>query len=570
MTADLLETPLARYIWKTRYRHDDERDVRDSWDRVATAIAAAETDNRAMWEERFRVLLGDFHFLPGGRILAGAGTGRRVTLFNCFVMGEIEDSLPAIFDSLKEGALTLQQGGGIGCDFSTLRPVDTPARASGMIASGPVSFMHIWDAMCATMQSTGSRRGAMIATLRCDHPDIRRFIDAKRQAGALQYFNLSVQVTGAFLDAVRDNRDWPLVFPAPAGREFSRTSARELWDHLVRTAFETAEPGVLFIDTINRENNLAYRERLSATNPCGEIPLPPYGACDLGSVNLTRFVSKPFTSGAGLDLDGIAVITADAVRLLDNVIDISEFPLSAQADTARSTRRIGLGVTGLADALIMLGVPYGSREGRETAASILRVLRDSAYRASAGLAREKGSFPAYEREAFLESAFIRRLPAGIRDEIRDHGIRNSHLLAIAPTGTISLLAGNVSSGIEPVFADRYRRTVTTSGESEIFDVECFSGRLWREIKGGSSLPETFECASDLTPEDHLLMQAAMQPFVDNAISKTINVSASLKFSEFHNLFLNAHELGLKGLTVYHPGGVRAGILSAAQPEPDTA
>ncbi|MDO9636494.1 MAG: adenosylcobalamin-dependent ribonucleoside-diphosphate reductase, partial [Thiobacillus sp.] len=342
---------ISRLVWETRYRAAGEADIRASWRRVAQAIAQAEGDQRAQWADRFYALLDGFRFLPAGRILAGAGSGHHVTLFNCFVMGEIADDLEHIFEALKEGALTMQQGGGVGYDFSTLRPAGMVAAATGTIASGPVSFMHIWDAMCATMLSTGARRGAMMATLRCDHPDIETFVDAKRDPAVLRHFNVSVLVTDAFMAAVADDADWPLVFPGLAA---TRTlKARALWQRILRAAYDTAEPGVLFVDTINRDNTLASLETLSATNPCGEIPLPPYGACDLGSLTLTAFVTAPFSPEARLDLDALAAATRLAVRFLDNVIDVSRYPLPAQAGEARSKRRIGLGVTGLADALVL-------------------------------------------------------------------------------------------------------------------------------------------------------------------------------------------------------------------------
>ncbi|MDE2007096.1 MAG: adenosylcobalamin-dependent ribonucleoside-diphosphate reductase, partial [Rhodospirillales bacterium] len=499
--------PIAAHVWDQRYRNGGagEASVRATWQRVARALAAVEPSDRAGWRDRFAAALEGFAFLPGGRILAGAGTGRRVTLFNCFVMGTIADSIPGIFRALQEGAITLQQGGGVGYDFSTLRPRGARADAAGTIASGPVSFLHVWDAMCATMQSTGARRGAMMATLRCDHPDIGAFIDAKRQPGRLEHANLSVLIPDAFMAAREAGADWPLVFPAAALRGEGETIAREwpgfdgkvacrvvrlvpartLWERLVRAAHEGGEPVVLFIDRINRMNNLGATERIGATNPCGEVPLPPYGACDLGSINLAVAVRAPFTPRARLDLERIAALAATAVRLLDNVIDASRFPLVKQREAARRARRIGLGITGLADALLMLGLAYDTPAAREQAAAAMRTICHAAYRASVRLAAEKGSFPGFAREAFLAAPFIRALPEDIRDGIARHGIRNSHLLAIAPTGTISLLAGNVSSGIEPIFAPEARRTVRDArGEPRLFAVEDAAVRLWRAAEPG--------------------------------------------------------------------------------------
>ncbi len=482
-----------------------------------------------------------------------------MTLFNCFVMGEIADDLTSIFEALKEGALTMQQGGGVGYDFSTLRPAGTVAATTGSIASGPVSFMRIWDAMCATMLSTGARRGAMMATLRCDHPDIETFVDAKRDPAVLRHFNLSVLVSDAFMAAVAEDRDWPLVFPGLADPRTLK--ARELWQRILRAAYDTAEPGVLFVDQINRENTLHDREKITATNPCGEIPLPPYGACDLGSLNLTAFVAAPFAADARLDLDALADAARLAVRFLDNVIDVSRYPLPAQAEQARGTRRVGLGITGLADALVLLGLGYDSEAARALAARAMQTLRDAAYRASIELAREKGAFPDLDREAFLASGFARRLPAGIRDAIATHGIRNSHLLAIAPAGTISLLANNCSSGIEPIFAaEAERRVLGTDGAYQTHRVLDYATHLWQQ-QGRSGTPPALVEARQVDPLAHLQMQAALQPFVDNAISKTINVAAGTPFERFADLYRQAHALGLKGCTVFRPNPVTGAILS---------
>jgi ribonucleoside-diphosphate reductase alpha chain len=556
---DPFSMEISRHIWRTRYRFAGEVNIGDSWRRVAQAIAAAEKQDAELWAQRFYRLLEDFRFLPGGRILAGAGTEHRVTLFNCFVMGEIADDLTSIFEALKEGALTMQHGGGVGYDFSTLRPAGTVAAASGSIASGPVSFMRIWDAMCATMLSTGARRGAMMATLRCDHPDIETFVDAKRDPAALRHFNLSVLVSDDFMRAVADDQDWPLRFPDLGVVRSVRAGA--LWQRILRAAYDTAEPGVLFVDAINRDNTLADRETISATNPCGEIPLPPYGACDLGSLNLTAFVVSAFTAAARVDLEALADAARLSVRFLDNVIDVSRYPLPAQAQQARNTRRIGLGITGLADTLVLLGLRYDSEEARTLAARIMRTLRDAAYRASIELAAEKGAFPAFESAPFLASGFAARLPPDIRDAIAGQGIRNSHLLAIAPTGTISLLANNLSSGIEPVFAaEAERRVLDSDGNYRTHHVVDAACQLWRE-QGGRGLPPAWVEAQQLDPLAHLGMQAALQPYVDNAISKTINVAADMPFERFEDLYRRAHALGLKGCTVFRPNPVTGAILT---------
>lgn len=583
--------PIARHVWEERYRQGgaNEASVQATWRRVSAALAAVEPTDRAGWQARFDALLQDFGFLPGGRILAGAGTGRRVTLFNCFVMGTIEDSVPGIFRALEEGAITMQQGGGVGYDFSTLRPHGSRAETAGIIASGPVSFMDVWDAMCATIQSTGARRGAMMATLRCDHPDIIAFIDAKRRPDRLRHFNLSVQVTDAFMRAIAQDGPWELVFPATAlrgrgetvqrdwpgsagpvaCRVLRRLPARDLWERLVRASYETSEPGVLFIDRINRMNNLGYCERISATNPCGEVPLPPYGACDLGSINLARLVRDPFTPHARLETERAVALAATAVRLLDNVIDASIFPLPQQQDAVRRARRVGLGITGLADGLAMLGLRYDTPAARELAAETMRAICHAAYRASTALAAEKGCFPAFARDAYLAAPFVHALPDDIRDGIARHGIRNSHLLAIAPTGTISLLAGNVSSGIEPVFAAEATRTVLDArGAPRSFTVTDAAVRLWRALQGRSNgVPPALPTAADVSTEHHLAMQAALQPYVDNAISKTINLPARTSFAVFAEVYDRAYALGLKGCTAFRPTEGRASVLTAAVLDP---
>jgi len=589
------EAEISEFIWDTKYRHRDgervhDATVEDSWRRLANALAAVEPAQHELWAQRFYRNLADFRFLPGGRILAGAGTAHRVTLFNCFVMGIIEDSMDAIFERLKEGALTMQQGGGIGVDFSTLRPAGSRAHQTGTIASGPVSFMRIWDAMCATLLSTGSRRGAMMATLRCDHPDIERFVEAKRDPRELRHFNVSVLASDDFMRAVDEDGDWALVFPERqlegrgsaqllrrwsgeaeeiSCRVLGRVRARELWHRIMRATYDCAEPGVLFVDQINRHNNLHYREHISATNPCGEIPLPPYGACNLGSVNLMRFVREPFGEGARLDWDGIRDCAALGVRMLDNVIELSQYPLPAQEQQARGSRRIGIGITGLADALIALGLHYDSDVARELAAQVMGTLRDSAYRTSIALAEEKGSFPFFRREEYLDGADIRGLPEALRRGIGEKGIRNSHLVAIAPTGTISLLANGVSSGVEPVFDFQHRRRVLTAeGEYREFEITDPSFRLWCDSGGDpDALPEPFVSARRLSPRAHLLMEAALQPYVDNAISKTVNIPENYPFEQFESLYHEAYELGLKGCTTFRPNPVTQAVLTGADEPP---
>lgn len=583
------DNALSGEVWRNRYRYRDpatgagEATIRETWRRVASAVASVENAGQADWERRFCEMLEGFAFLPAGRILASAGTPYDATLFNCFVMGPIEDSLAGIFRRLRESALTMQKGGGIGCDFSTLRPAGAAAFTSGRTASGPVSFMRLWDSMCTTMLSTGSRRGAMMGVLRCDHPDVPVFVEAKRAAGELTNFNLSVLVSDAFLAAVDAGDEWPLVFPvikpgagvetlerrwpgfdAPVDCEVhGRIGADSLWQQIVHAAYETAEPGVLFIDRINARNNLYYREQITATNPCGEIPLPPFGACDLGSINLAVCVDAPFTKRASLDLERVAGLARDATRFLDNVIDLSAFPLEAQREEARATRRIGLGITGLADALIMLGCRYDSDEGRSAAVETMRVIRDAAYASSVRIAEEKGSFPDFDRDAYLQASFVQSLPAGIRDDIARHGIRNSHLLAIAPAGSISVLANNVSSGVEPVFsADMTRYVRDRDGARKSHEITDYACARWRESSKSNGLPAAFVTARELSPEAHLSMVAQMQSLVDSSVSKTVNVPEDITRTDFQQIYRRAFELGLKGCTVFRPNAARGEVLAA--------
>ncbi|MFM2041851.1 MAG: hypothetical protein RLY86_427 [Pseudomonadota bacterium] len=562
-------SPLSRRIWEMKYRfagpgigpdgQPADADVAATWARVATALAAVEREP-GPWRDRFLTALEGFRFLPAGRILAGAGTGRTVTLFNCFVMGTVPDDMGGIFAHLREAALTLQQGGGIGYDFSTLRPKGAGVAGVGADASGPVSFMDVWDAMCRTIMSAGARRGAMMATLRCDHPDIEIFIDAKREPGRLRMFNLSVLVTDALMAAVREDRPWPLTF---GGRIFRSVRARDLWDRIMRATYDYAEPGVIFIDRINAENNLAYCENISATNPCGEQPLPPYGACLLGSVNLATLVRDPFTPAATLDQGELERVVRLAVRMMDNVVDASRFPLEAQAAEAKAKRRIGLGVTGLADALILCGVRYGSETAVRFTEGWLRTLRDAAYDTSAELAAEKGAFPLFDRDAYLDRPMVRRLPPAIREKIAAHGIRNALLTSIAPTGTISLVADNVSSGIEPVFAYEYDRTVLMpDGSRRTETVQDFAYRLYRRLFGDHApLTDAFVDAQGLDPSAHVVMQAAAQKYIDSSISKTINCPEDLPFAVFKDVYLQAYELGCKGCTTYRPNPVTGSVLT---------
>jgi ribonucleoside-diphosphate reductase alpha chain len=561
---------ISQRIWDMKYRlaapsgAPVDKTIEDTWRRVATALAAPEREP-AKWAERFYRAMEDFKFLPAGRVVAGAGAGRAVTLFNCFVMGAIPDDMGGIFAHLREAALTMQQGGGIGYDFSSLRPRGAPVKGVGADASGPLSFMDVWDAMCRTIMSAGYRRGAMMATLRCDHPDIEAFIEAKSEPGRLRMFNLSVLVTDAFMQAVEENAPWQLAFPSgPGGTVAKVLPARELWDKIMRATYAYAEPGVIFIDRINRRNNLWYCETIQSTNPCGEQPLPPYGACLLGSINLARLVSAPFTAEARLDLDRLRELVPDCVRMMDNVIDISQFPLSEQKHEAASKRRIGLGVTGLADALILCGLRYGSAAGVAAAEEWLGVIEREAYLASAALAAEKGPFPLFDREHYLAGETVAGLGAEVRDAIARHGVRNALLTSVAPTGTISLFADNVSSGIEPVFSFYHTRHVLMpDGSRREEEVEDYAHRLYRRSRGENApLPDYFVDAQSLTPQDHLVMQAAVQKHVDSSISKTINVPADIPFERFKDVYQEAYALGCKGCTTYRPNEVTGAVLAA--------
>ena len=559
-------TPIAEQIWDMKYRlktpaGEGDATVQDSWRRVARALAATEADPDR-WEQPFYEALADFRFLPAGRILAGAGTGRSVTLFNCFVMGTIPDSMAGIFDALKEAALTMQQGGGIGYDFSTIRPKGAGVSGVAADASGPLSFMDVWDAMCRTIMSAGSRRGAMMATMRCDHPDIEDFITAKQDAARLRMFNLSVLVTDAFMAAVDADGDWDLEF---GGKVYRTLRARDLWDRIMRATYDYAEPGVIFIDRINAMNNLAYCETISATNPCGEQPLPPYGACLLGSINLARLVWYPFEGNAHVCEDALADLVTTAVRMMDNVVDASRFPLEAQAQEARAKRRIGLGVTGLADALLMVGERYGSDAAAALTERWMHVIARAAYLASVELAKEKGAFHLFDAEEYLSSGALSEMDADVREAIAEHGIRNALLTSIAPTGTISLYAGNVSSGIEPVFAWSYTRKVLQPDGSRTEEVvEDYAAAMWRQLRGDTAFPDHFVDAQSLSPDAHVKMQAAAQKWVDSSISKTINVPADISFDAFKDVYLQAYRSGCKGCTTYRPNAVTGSVLSVVE------
>ncbi len=570
--------PIADQTWNNKYRFQGhpqglpgDKTIQDSWRRVAAELAYVEkAESRADWQRKFYDAMKDFKFLPAGRILAGAGTGRKVTLHNCFVMGTIEDDLAAIFHGLGEAAVTMQAGGGIGYDFSTLRPKGAPVRGVDADASGPLSFMDVWDSMCRTIMSAGSRRGAMMATLRCDHPDIEAFVTAKKTPGRLTNFNLSVLVTDPFMEAVKADGPWELKFK---DQVYRTVQAKELWDLITRTTYEVAEPGVIFIDQINKRNNLYYAESIAATNPCGEQPLPPYGTCLLGSINFAALVKKPFTENAQLDFKLMGETIRSAVRMMDNVVEASKYPVPRQQEEAQAKRRIGLGVTGLADALAMCGLTYGSPRAVTVTREWMTQFRDFAYGASVDLAKEKGPFPLFNAQQYLAGQTIRDLPSYLKELIGKQGIRNALVTSIAPTGTISLYADNISSGIEPIFALEYdRKTLQPDGSKKIETITDYAVRLWHQTHKGQPLPPVFVTAQDLKVDAHLAMQAAVQEFVDSSISKTINVPADYPFDDFAKIYSQAYAMGCKGCTTYRPSAARGSVLEvsgAPTPEPVT-
>ena len=549
----------AKYQYKTRQKRIDDS-VSDTFKRVASGLASVEDiGKRSIVEAAFLSAISDFKLIPAGRILAGAGTRRNVTLSNTFVMRTIPDSVSGIMQTLNDAALTMQMGGGIGFDFSTLRPAGFDVGGLDCPAAGPLSAMDIFDATCKMLVS-GMGRGAMMATLRCDHPDIEAFILAKSDRTRLRNFNLSVMVTDAFMRAVDHDAPWDLIWNGEVTR---RIRARDLWDLIMKQTYDTAEPGVLFIDRINDANPLGYLETISATNSCAEQPLPPFGTCPLASINLAKLVEAPFTAGARLDMGQLRDLTAIAVRMLDNTLDVSRFALPEQRNQAQRQRRIGIGVTGVADAIAMLGAEYGSPKAVFLLGSWMQCLQNAAYRASALLAEERGTFPLFSMDQHLKAPSIRNLDPDVLDLIRTHGLRNGTLTSIAPTGTTSMFAGNVSSGIEPIFSTSYTRTVTQpDGQKTNERVMDYAAWQYQTLFGADApLPASFVTAQDLPPQAHVAMQAAAQPWVDSGISKTVNCPEDISFAEFEEVYRAAYRAGCKGCTTYRPNEITGSVLS---------
>ncbi len=589
-------------VLNEKYLKGNEQHADEVFVRVARALASVERPERraeieAMFLDNMRQ-----GAIGAGRIMSAAGAGIQATLINCFVQpvgdciqGTDDEGFPGIYEALRESAETMRRGGGVGYDFSRIRPKGADVKATASTASGPCSYINVFDQSCSTVESAGARRGAQMGVLRIDHPDVLEFITAKRTPGRWNNFNVSVGVSDAFIQAVSENAQWDLVHKAKPSADliaqgahqradglwvYRSISAKELWDTIMQSAYDFAEPGILFLDKINSDNNLAYCETINATNPCGEQPLPSYGCCDLGPIILPRFVQHPFhfTGPARFDFERFQRAVAIQVRMLDNVLDLTWWPLPQQQKESADKRRIGVGFTGLGNALTMLSLKYNSDAGREMAARIAQTMRDAAYEASIELAKEKGAFPLFRAQDYLaKGSFASRLPSDIQNKIRQFGIRNSHLISIAPTGTVSLaFADNASNGIEPAFSWTYtRKKREADGSTREYTVEDHAWRLYHALGGkDDALPESFVSALEMSAQDHIAMMQAVQPFIDTAISKTVNVAADYPFDDFKDLYLQAWRHGLKGLATYRPNNILGAVLETtvgqSQPASDAA
>lgn len=596
----LQEQAISHDVLAEKYFKPGEHSIDQLYGRVARALASVEAPElRAEWEGKF---LANLHAgaIGAGRIMSAAGTDIQATLINCFVQpvgdaiqGRDEDDYPGIYEALREAAETMRRGGGVGYDFSRIRPRGAFVKGTHSYASGPCSYMNVFDQSCATVESAGSRRGAQMGVLRIDHPDVLEFITAKRTPGRWNNFNVSVGVTDAFMQAVAENHTWELVHKAEPGDKlkadgahqradgqwvYRSVPARELWDTIMQSTYDFAEPGILFLDQIGRDNNLHYAEQIEATNPCGEQPLPPYGCCDLGPIILTRFVRHPFGLGGipAFDFEAFERVVATQVRALDNVLDVTFWPLPQQQAESASKRRIGVGFTGLGNTLTLLKLRYDRAEGRDMAAQIARRMRDAAYRASVELAKEKGAFPKFDAKGYLaQGTFASRLPDDLQAAIRKHGIRNSHLLSIAPTGTVSLaFADNASNGIEPAFSWGYKRNKREAdGSTSSYTVEDHAFRLYRSLidpdvstDDTSRLPDYFVNALEMSALEHVAMMEAVQPFVDTSISKTVNIPEDYPYERFKDLYHQAWRAGLKGLATYRPNNILGAVLETTTPK----
>ena len=530
---------LSQEIHQQKYRLTGE-----PFDRAMTRIANHLKDSVEHFEEIREILL-NMRFLPAGRVQSAAGSPREVTAYNCFVSGTIEDSMESIMKRATEAAETMRRGGGIGYDFSLIRPRGTLIGSLESKASGPVSFMNIFDSICHTIASAGHRRGAQMGVLRVDHPDIEEFIRAKNNGSRLTGFNISIGITDEFMNCIVSGKRFPLQWN---GQIYKYVNASSLWEEIMRSTWDWAEPGVLFIDKINEMNNLWYAETISSTNPCGEQPLPPYGACLLGSFNCVKYINNK-----RFDFDKFISDIPPIIRMMDNIIDRTSYPLKEQEEEAKNKRRMGIGITGIANAAEACGYPYGSELYIKFQNKVLKVLRDETYKASVNLSKEKGSFPLFDSKKYLQGRFIGTLPKDIRDDIRIYGIRNSHLTSIAPTGTISLTADNVSSGIEPPFLLEYERTIQTFDGPRIERVQDYAAKMF----GVNGIT-----ANQVSAKDHVNVLVNAQQYVDSAVSKTCNVGDDVSFEDFKHLYMDAWIGGAKGITTFRAAGKRYGILNA--------